>query len=137
MNFFSHQTKIRVRYSETDQMSFVYYGNYASYFEVARVESMRALGLSYNELEKSGILMPVSKYSIDFIKPCYYDELLTIVTEIREIPKARIRFHYSTLNENGEVVNTAFTELFFLDKSLLRPRRAPSNLVNLLKDSIF
>lgn len=137
MNFFSHEIKLRVRYSETDQMSFVYYGNYASYFEVARVESMRDLGVSYNELEQSGILMPVSKYSIDFIKPCYYDELITIVTEIREIPKARISFHYSTLNEKGEVANRAFTELFFLDKSSLRPRRAPDHLVNLLKDRIF
>lgn len=137
MNFFSHDIKLRVRYSETDQMSFVYYGNYAAYFEVARVEAMRALGISYNELEQAGILMPVSKYSIEFIKPCYYDELITVVTEIKEIPKARISFHYSTFNEKGDKANQAFTELFFLDKVSLKPRRAPDNLVKLLKTKIF
>ncbi|MEX1187932.1 MAG: acyl-CoA thioesterase [Bacteroidia bacterium] len=137
MNFFFHECKLRVRYSETDQMKYVYYGNYAGYFEVARVEAMRNFGFNYKELEDSGIFMPVSKYQIDFIKPCLYDEELTIRTEIHEIPAARIRFQYSTLKENGELANRAFTELFFFDKETSRPVRAPEKLVNLLKSKIF
>ena len=137
MNFFSHECKIRVRYSETDQMSYVYYCNYAAYFEVARVESMRDLGVSYKSLEDSGILMPVSKYSIDFIRPCLYDEEITIQTEIHEIPAARIRFQYSTFKENGELANRASTELYFFNKLTSRHVRAPEKLVNLLKSRIF
>ncbi|MEQ8423079.1 MAG: hotdog domain-containing protein, partial [Cyclobacteriaceae bacterium] len=53
------ETFLRVRYGETDQMGYVYYGNYASYFEVARVESLRQLGMTYKELEEMGVMMPV------------------------------------------------------------------------------
>ncbi len=137
MNIYRHHCKIRVRYSETDQMSYVYYGNYAAYFEVARVESMRDLGISYKSLEDAGILMPVNKYSIEFIKPCIYDEEITIQTEIHEVPAARIKFQYCTFKENGEIANKAFTELYFLDKLQSRPVRAPIELVNLLKSRIF
>lgn len=118
-------------------MSYVYYGNYAAYFEVARVESMRNLGISYKALEDSGIFMPVSKYSIEFIKPCIYDEEITIQTEIHEIPAARIRFQYSTFKEDGEIANRAETELYFFNKHSSRPVRAPEKLVNLLKNRIF
>ena len=96
MSIFQHEHQIRVRYGETDQMGYVYYGNYASYFEVARVEALRSLGISYRSLEEQGVMMPVKLYSIDFKLPCKYDELLTIRTEIREMPEARIRFYYFT-----------------------------------------
>ena len=75
-----NQTKIRVRYAETDQMGYVYYGNYAQYFEVGRVEWLRSLGVSYKSLEESGIMLPVIKLEVDFIKPGKYDDLLTINT---------------------------------------------------------
>lgn len=136
MNSYKHHSSIRVRYSETDQMGYVYYGQYASYFEVARVECMRSLGLSYKSLEDQGILMPVSHFSIDYIKPCLYDDELTIETEIKEIPQARIRFYYKTFNSGGELMNEAVTELYFLDKSKMRPIRAVESLVSALKHVI-
>jgi acyl-CoA thioester hydrolase len=129
---YSHQ--IRVRYSETDQMGYVYYGVYAAYFEVTRVEAMRNLGISYKELEQSGVMMPVSEYTIKYIRPCKYDELLSVHVEIREMPEARIRFYYSTFNEAGELANEAYTELFFMDSIRQRPVRAPQILTNALKN---
>jgi acyl-CoA thioester hydrolase len=125
MQYFQHEHPIRVRYGETDQMGYVYYGNYATYFEVARVEALRSLGISYRSLEEQGIMMPVKSYRIDFKLPCKYDEMLTIRTEIREIPETRIRFHYFTFNECGELVNEAFTELYFMDGLKKRPVRVP------------
>jgi acyl-CoA thioester hydrolase len=88
---FVSEYKIRVRYAETDRMGYVYYGNYATYFEVARVEALRRLGVSYRQLEDSGILLPVLNYSVKFLKPVYYDEEIKIITAIPELPGARIQ----------------------------------------------
>ena len=74
---------LRVRYGETDPMKYVYYGNYAEYLEVARVELFRAIGISYNEIEKRGIWLPVSEYKIKYIRPAKYDDLLYIHTNTR------------------------------------------------------
>ena len=87
---YTFETKLRVRYSETDQMGYVYYGNYASYFEVARVDMLRSIGLSYKAMEDSGIMMPVLELKSKYIKPAYYDDLLTIKVIIKEIPQTRI-----------------------------------------------
>src|SRR5690606_40487146 len=87
---FSNQTKVRVRYSETDQMGYCYYGNYAAFFEVARVEALRELGMSYKQMEEDGIAMPVLEYQIKYYKPAFYDDELIIETTITEMPKARI-----------------------------------------------
>jgi acyl-CoA thioester hydrolase len=135
MRSYKYIQEIRVRYSETDQMGYVYYGVYASYFEVTRVEAMRNLGVSYKELELSGIMMPVSEYSIKYKRPCKYDELLRIEVVIKEMPAARIRFYYSTFNEQNELANEAYTELFFMDAHQ-RPVRAPEMLTNAL-DNYF
>ena len=78
------KTNLRVRYAETDRMSYVYYGNYAIYFEVARVEAMKGIGMSYKELEDSGIIMPVLEYNIKYFKPAFYDDELTIETRIEK-----------------------------------------------------
>lgn len=133
MKTYKYIQEIRVRYSETDQMGYVYYGVYASYFEVARVEAMRNLGVSYKELELSGILMPVIEYSIKYKRPCKYDELLKVEVVIKEMPAARIRFYYSTFNEANELTNEAFTELFFMDAQKQRPVRAPEMLISALE----
>ena len=87
---YTFETKLRVRYAETDQMAYVYYGNYASYFEVARVDMLRSIGLSYKAMEESGIMMPVLEMKSKYIKPAYYDDLLTIKVIIKEIPQTRI-----------------------------------------------
>lgn len=129
---FSHQSFVRVRYAETDQMGFVYYGHYATYFEVARVEAMKALGISYRSLEETGILMPVTTFSIQYKKPGHYDELLRIETRIDTLPSLRIRFLYTTFNENNDVLNQAETELVFIDKVKNRPVKAPQTLLDAL-----
>ena len=93
------RTNLRVRYAETDRMGYVYYGNYATYFEVGRVEAMKSIGMSYKKLEDSGIMMPVLEYKIKYFKPAFYDDELTIVTSIKELPMARITFFYETYNQ--------------------------------------
>ena len=91
---YQSEINIRVRYAVTDQMGFCYYGNYAQYFEVARVEMLRSLGVSYKMLEDQGILLPVTDFSIKYIKPAYYDQNLTIKTFMRILPNVRIAFDY-------------------------------------------
>jgi acyl-CoA thioester hydrolase len=130
---FEHRTNLRTRYSEVDRMGYVYYGNYATYFEVGRVEAMRELGITYAELEASGIMMPVVRYEIDYRKPAFYDEELTIITRVREIPRSRITFEYETVNSKGELLNTAITQLVFVDSQTMKPQRAPEVIVEAAK----
>lgn len=127
---FEHSTKIRTRYSEVDRMGYVYYGDYATYFEVGRVEAMRVLGINYRELEESGIMMPVIRYEVQYKKPAFYDEQLTIVTRVREVPRSRITFEYETWNAEGELLNTALTQLVFVDSKTMKPQRAPQVIVD-------
>ncbi|MBN8692875.1 MAG: acyl-CoA thioesterase [Bacteroidetes bacterium] len=120
------KTKLRVRYGETDQMGYAYYGVYAQYYEVGRVEAMRLLGFSYKDVEAKGILMPVTDYSISYKKPAFYDDELTIVTTINEVPKgARIIFDYECFNQNNELLNTGKVTLVFIDKAKNKPVAAP------------
>ena len=106
-------------------MGFVYYGNYSTYFEVARVEMLRNLGISYKELEDSGISLPVLEYRIKYLKPAFYDQRLTITTKISSMPTARIRFEYETRNENGDLLNIAETTLVFMNSKTLKPCSPP------------
>lgn len=133
---YSSETKIRVRYAETDQMGYVYYANYAIYFEVARVEALRQLGISYKKLEEEGIMLPVINYSVDFLKPAFYDEELTIKTVIKEMPMARIKFYYEVKNVKNEIVCNAETTLVFINKKNNRPCAAPKELLEVLKKYI-
>src|SRR5204863_10012245 len=123
------EIKIRVRYGETDRMGYVYYGNYATYFEVARVEALRNLGFSYRLLEDRGILLPVMNYSIRYFKPAFYDDLLLIKTVIKEMPMARIHFTYEMFNENVEWINEADTTLVFINRATNRPCPAPQDFL--------
>ncbi len=111
-----HETSIRVRYADTDQMGYVYYGNYAKFYEIGRVEAMRNLGLIYADLEsKHGILMPVMSMDSRFVRPALYDELLKIETRISKWPQEDIKFRCDIYNEKGELVNNGNVKLFFLD----------------------
>lgn len=130
---FVSEIKIRVRYGETDRMGYVYYGNYAQYFEVARVEALRELGLNYKDLEDSGILLPVYTFSIKYLKPAYYDDLLTIKTTIKKIPQARITFEYETCNEKKELLNRGETSLVFIDKKTNKPCKTPDFFIQKMK----
>lgn len=122
-----HEVKVRVRYAETDKMGYVYYGNYATYLEVARVETFRHLGLSYKDLEDSGVIMPVLEYKTKYIKPAFYDDLLTIKTVIKSKPSARIFFEYEIYKEDGTLLNKAETTLVFIDVQSGRPCLPPED----------
>ena len=126
---------IRVRYGETDPMKYVYYGNYAEYFEVARVELFRTLGISYDEIEKRGIFLPVSEYKIKYLKPGLYDQLLEIHTYIKKIPAVKIEFEYEIYNEDKVKITEASTTLFFLDAETNKIVRCPDFLLNLIKEN--
>ena len=125
---YTHKTKLRVRYGETDQMKYAYYGVYAQYFEVGRVELLRSLGITYKELEELGFALPVVNYNIDYKKPAFYDDELTIETTIKEPPSIKIIFNYKTLNQKGEVLNTAETTLVFVNKETGIPCMSPEIL---------
>jgi acyl-CoA thioester hydrolase len=129
---FSKEVKVRVRYAETDRMGYVYYGNYATYFEVARVEAMRELGMSYRQLEDDGVMLPVSEFGVKYKKPAFYDDEITIKVTIKSKPSVRFDFYYETFNEKGELLNTAFTQLVFVNKSTGRPMLIPENLNELI-----
>ena len=130
---FKSETKIRVRYAETDQMGYCYYGNYAQYFEVARVEALRSLGVTYKTMEENGIWLPVVDFNIKYLQPAYYDEELTILTNVVKEPTIRIFFTYETYNEKKEKINFGETSLVFLDKKLKKPVNCPKNLREKLK----
>lgn len=129
---FTAETQVRVRYGETDQMGIVYYGNYASYYEVARVECMRTLGLSYSELEAKGFMLPVLENHSKYLGPAKYDDLLTIKVSIRELPKVRIAFYCDIYNEKNELINEGKTILVFVDKETRKPCRIPEQMEILL-----
>lgn len=131
-NLLKFSTKIRVRYSETDQMGYCYYGNYASYFEVARVEALREKGISYRALEESGILLPVTHFEIRYFQPARYDDLLEIQTSITQVKGVRISFSYQTFNESGTLLNEATTQLVFVNAETQKPMAIPAVILQQL-----
>lgn len=122
---FAHETKIRIRYAETDKMGYVYYGNYASFYEVARNEMLRSTGITYKDLEDMGVMMPVTDLVCKYHQPARYDDLITIKVYIKERPMVRIQFEYEIYNQNGVLLNTGYTQLVFVDMEKNRPCRAP------------
>ena len=129
---FETSIQIRVRYAETDLMGYVYYGNYATYYEVARVEALRTLGLSYKELEAQGVMMPVLENRSKFLLPGKYDELLTVKVTIPTMPAVKIVFHYEITNEEAKVIHEGETTLAFINMKNGRPIRMPQEMRELL-----
>lgn len=123
-----------MRYGETDRMGYCYYGHFAVYFEVARVEALRSLGVTYKQLEDDGIILPVFEYNVKYFKPAFYDQELRIETVIELVKGARITFSYKTFNESGEQLNQAMTTLVFVDVKTQKPINPPAHLVKLLRD---
>jgi acyl-CoA thioester hydrolase len=129
-----YSLQVRVRYAETDQMKYVYYGNYAMYFEVARVETLRNLGCHYKDLENiENVMMPVLENYSRYLRPAYYDDLLTIQVKIAEKPTAKIRFNYEIFNPENTLIHEGYTVLAFLNTQTHKPTRCPSILLNLLE----
>lgn len=127
-------TKVRVRYGETDQMGYVYYGNYPQYFEVGRVELFRSIGLPYKYIEEMGVMLPVSDLSVKYIKPATYDDELFITTFIKNIPQgARIFFEYEIKNQEGILLTKGDTTLYFMDKKSGKILRCPEQILEIMK----
>jgi acyl-CoA thioester hydrolase len=130
---YTSETQVRVRYGETDQMGYVYYGVYAMYYEIARVESLRQLGLSYRELEAMGVMLPVLENKSKFLAAALYDDLLKIVTTIHEKPGVRIKFEYEIFNGDNKLIHQGETLLVFVDKKNGKPCRPPEVFQKLLE----
>ena len=128
----SNTIQFRVRYSETDQMSFVYHGNYAQYFEMGRIHWLRELGVSYKKMEETGIMLPVISLNTNYFKPAKYDDLLTLRTTLKKIPSVKITFDYEIHNENNELLTTGSSTLAFMNAKTRRPTRAPEYLLKKL-----
>ena len=118
--------EIRTRYGETDQMGVIYYGIYPQYLEVARVEWLRSLGISYKELEALGVMLPVVSLQINYKRPARYDELLSITLTLKELPTSKITFEYEIFNEQKQLLSKANTTLVFVDKNTFKPIKCPS-----------
>ena len=131
---YKNSCQTRIRYGETDQMGYCYYGNYAQFLEIGRVESLRSLGVSYKSLEASGILLPVLELNIKYIKPSFYDDLIKIETKITKLPNVKIEFDYEIFNEKNELLTVAHTTLVFVSKKEMRPTRCPEQLINTLSE---
>ena len=129
---FEHSTKLRVRYGETDQMGYMYYGNYAEFYEVGRVEMLRSLGLTYSGMEESGIKMPVLELNCKYLKPALYDEEITIKVIMDKMPGIRIHFRYELSNPKGELINTGETLLVFINMKTNRPCLPPQDFIDKL-----
>ncbi len=125
-------TNVRVRYGETDQMGVVYHGNYASYFEIARTEWLRNLGVTYKELENKGIMLPVISLFFNFIKSAKYDDVLTINVILKKKPLVKIEFDYEIYNQKKEKISTGNSVLAFMDMKTNKPLRCPNYILEKL-----
>ena len=123
-----HEHQIRVRYAETDQMRCVYYGNYAQYFEVGRVEFLRSRGLSYKDLEAEGVMMPVVELRIKYKRPATYDDLLTIRSQVAALTDKRVVFTQEVFSESDKLLTEGTVELAFIDSRTMRPINCPPHL---------
>jgi acyl-CoA thioester hydrolase len=130
---YTHRFQKRVRYGETDQMGYLYYGHYAQYYEIGRVEMLRSLGITYKDLEeKYNIFMPVLHLECRYVRPARYDELLTIETTLRKLPQKDIVFYMELKNEDGKIVNGGRVRLCFVDKLTTKVTTAPEILLTVL-----
>jgi len=130
----TNETQLRVQYYETDQMGVVHHSNYIRYFETGRTELMRRIGLSYKDLEDSGTAMPITNIEVRYFYPAHYDEVICIKSCIKEMPKARITFHYEIYNEQEKLLASGSATLAFVNKKTGRPQRAPEKMTQILAE---
>ncbi len=129
----SFETKIRVEYHHTDQMGIVHHSNYVKFFEVARTEWLRAMGITYAEMERRGVMMPIVDVAVKYRNPALYDELISVTAFVDEAPMARMTFRYEVRGEDGREIATGSTTLGFIDSQTRRPMRAPQWLMEVIK----
>ncbi|MAS72062.1 MULTISPECIES: acyl-CoA thioesterase [Zunongwangia] len=127
-----HLSILKVRYAETDQMGVVHHGNYAQYLEIARIDWLEKIGISYKSMEKNGIMLPVYEMNFKFKKSAFFDDQLKIFTSLRQRPDVKIIFDYKIYNQDGELLTTANTVLVFMDAKTRRPIRCPDYVLEKL-----
>ena len=128
-----HESKLRVWYCDTDQMGIVHHSNYIRYYEAARSDFMRSLGLSYGDVERQGLMMPILEVQSKYRRPAFYDEELTVTTILDELPSTRINFRYEIRNAKGDLLNSGMTQLGFMSAETRRPCRCPEWFLKLLQ----
>lgn len=126
---FTSKTQIRIHYGLTDQMGVVYHGHYAQFYEIGRTEALRSLGFTYKEIEATGIIMVVTEIRSRFLRPALYDDLITVVTTIKEMPvHHKIIFHCEIFNEKEKLLNVGEVTLYCLDAKTMKRCEMPANL---------
>ena len=126
---FTFKTQIRIHYALTDQMGLVYHGHYAQFYEIGRTEALRSLGLTYKEIEATGVIMPVTEVHSKFIRPALYDDLITVVTTVKEMPvHHKIVFHSDIFNEDDQLLNTGEVSLYFMNAKTMKRCEMPVSI---------
>ena len=132
---FTSKTKIRIHYALTDQMKVVYHGNYIQFYEIGRTEALRSLGLTYKEVEETGVIMPVTEIHSKFIRPALYDDLITVVTTVKEMPlHHKIVFHSEIFNEKDQLLNVGDVTLYFMEAETMKRTSMPDKIKEKLKE---
>lgn len=132
-----HISKIRVRYADTDQMKFVYYGKFFEYFEQGRSDLLRDIGMPYGQVEEMGIFLPVIEAHAVYKKAARYDDLLNVVTILKEIPVARIRLDYEVYRDGDtELLADGHTTHSFVNATTGRPTRVPVQFLECIENKM-
>lgn len=124
------ETPIRIRYAETDRMGYAYHGHYVEYFEIARTDWCRKIGLTYREIEEKGVLMPVMELNVKYRLPAFYDDILTFRVSLKEMPGWRMKMEGESVNAAGKTTARFWVELGFMDKATMKPVRVPEFITN-------
>jgi len=131
---FTHSTQIRVHYALTDQMGVVYHGHYAQFYEIGRTEALRSLGITYKEVEAAGVIMPVTEIHTRFLRPARYDDLITVTTNLKELPvHHKIVFYSEIFNEAEELLSAGTVSLYFMEKTSMKRCPMPDVMKGKLK----
>lgn len=129
----SQSTSFRIRYGETDQMGVVYHGNYAQFFEMGRIDWLRALDISYKNMEENNIMLPVVSLECNFKKSAEFDDVITVKTTLKKIPTVKIEFTYEITNQKNELLTTGHTTLAFINMITKKPMRCPEYILEKLQ----
>lgn len=135
INPISTYTRIEVRYAETDQMGVVHHSVYPIYFEQARVDWLRSMGMHYQKMEDSGVILPLNKLSVDYKRPAKFGDVLKVKTSLDQLPGATITFNYEIKNQNDELLTLGQTILVFVNEATRRPMRCPESIMNLILEA--
>jgi acyl-CoA thioester hydrolase len=132
-----HEYTFRVMYPDTDQMGSVHHANYVKYYETARWELFRSIGIAYNSVEEAGYMLPVTRMNFRFLKTTHYDALLTVKTTLKAVKGVRIWFTYKLYNDQDELINEAETELAFVRRDNWKPCAPPGLVLKAIEKNVI